>query len=123
MNHNAILISSNNSDELKSFMEMNEYDLPWVKHTDFSYSNYIKSEKSVLHSLLLKSVEFPNTHFKLSFFREYIKFPSAGQYKIFNGTEECVKYWSPEKCTGNGKKFFETMSKLFFPTISCVWEM
>ena len=122
MNHNAILISSNDSEELNKFMEMNEYNSPWFKHTEFSYSNYIRTESSILHSLTAKSVEFPNIQFKLSFFSENIKFPSAGQYKIFNGSEDCIKYWSPEKCTGNGKNFFETMRKLFFPSIKYVWE-
>ena len=112
MNHNAILISSNDSEELNKFMEMNEYNSPWFKHTEFSYSNYIRTESSILHSLTAKSVEFPNIQFKLSFFSENIKFPSAGQYKIFNGAEECVLV--SRKVYWKWKKFFRDYEKTVF---------
>ena len=116
--HNAILISSEYSEILKKFRDQNrlKIDSEWTKHDDFSFSNYQKTPYIPLDEFLEMSKDFPEIEFKLSFFNENLKSPSAGQYKIKDGKEEILKYWSCEwNNNEKGKRFFEIMTKLFFP--------
>ena len=115
--HNAILISSENSESLKKFMDQYKGDFKsdWTKNDDFSFSNYKKTANIPLDKFLEMSKIFSEIEFKLSFFYESLKHPCAGQYKIKNGKEEIIKYWSNEWHNERGKKFFDAMTKLYFP--------
>jgi len=92
-----------------------KFGTEWTKHNDSAFSNYQKTTLIPLDKFIELSKDFPQIEFKLSFFNENLKSPSAGQYKIKNGEKEILKYWSPEWHNEKGKRFFDVMTKLYFP--------